>query len=105
MNDNGVIKGPHISTKDYPKNTKPYCFEKWVIERPLPRTHIYQSPAFFMQLMAAASAKEIGEGKFATFDVAKYLEDAKKKVILTNLGGIIDPHLQITYYLSAKVIK
>ena len=105
MNDLGAVKGVSISTKDYPKNTKPYCFEKWVIERPLPRTHIYQSPAFFMQLMAAASCEEIGKVRFATFDVAKYLEGAKRKVILTNLGGIIDPHLQITYYLSAKVIK
>ena len=83
------MKGTYVIKTDLDKNTSSTGY----------RFMMYQSPAFLMQLLAAASAKSISEWDFLNYDVAKYLESAKSEVIYTSVRGVAHPHYKETYYL------
>lgn len=65
-----------------------------------------QTPAYFMQLLAAVMAKEIKDTEFVVdMNVAERYESAKTAVIKSSLGGLKHPHYTESYYILAENVK
>ncbi len=63
---------------------------------------VCQSPAYFMQLLAAFMGKEIDAYRFAVeLNIADRYETAKTALIAVGLSGVEHPHYPETYYVLA----
>lgn len=66
---------------------------------------IYQTPGFFMQVLAAVRGGKLTQGTFLALNVAPYLETAKASISwLTFINGTDHPHFTQSYYLLATKI-
>ena len=91
-----------------PNNALPFCkitrydgwgFVGWNFD-------VCQQPEYFMQLIAAKMADQIGDFRFVMeLDVADKYEIAKESLVLSSLGGLEHPHYPESYYILAKHIK
>lgn len=90
-----------------PVNAMPYCFirqYKSGIINPYKYDQC-QTPAYFMQLLAAMMGGEINAYRFAVeLNIAKRYESAKTALVSAYLGGIEHPHYPETYYVLANNI-
>lgn len=90
-----------------PSNAKPYCFireYKSGVINPYKYDQC-QTPAYFMQLLAAMMGGEINAYRFAVeLNIAKRYESAKTALVSAYLGGIEHPHYTETYYVLANNI-
>ncbi|MBD5520240.1 MAG: VWA domain-containing protein [Lachnospiraceae bacterium] len=87
-----------------PDNARPYCIittydGNWNFDN-------CQTPAYFMQLLAATSSNYISKLQFVLeLNVAQRYENAKAALVKTTLGGIKHPHYTESYYLLANKIN
>ena len=90
-----------------PANALPYCFlyeykSGWFNPYKYDQC---QSPAYFMQVLAAMMGGEISAYRFAIeLNIAKRYEDAKGALVSAYLGGIEHPHYTESYYVLANNI-
>lgn len=84
-----------------PENAKPfYCSEENGIGY-----YICQTPAYFMQLVAAVSSDTQGKLNFQfASNISNRYEKAKGKLVLSKLSGINHPHYLQSYYILSKHI-
>lgn len=67
---------------------------------------VCQSPAYFMQILAAIMAEEINAYRFTVeLNIADRYEEAKSAIIKSYLGGIKHPHYTESYYVLANNVK
>lgn len=67
---------------------------------------VCQSPAYFMQILAAIMAGEINAYRFTVeLNIADRYEEAKSAIIKSYLGGIKHPHYTESYYVLANNVK
>lgn len=88
-----------------PSNALPYCkitrytgtaFWGWDFD-------VCQTPAYFMQVLAAKMAGTISNYRFVTeLNIADHYEDAKSAIISSAIGGLEHPHYTESYYVLAK---
>lgn len=91
-----------------PQNALPYCaitrydgswFWGWDFD-------VCQTPAYFMQILAATMSGTIGYYRFVVeLDVADRYESAKTEIIKSALSGIEHPHYTESYYVLAENLK
>lgn len=91
-----------------PNNALPYCIitrydgflcAGWDFD-------VCQTPAYFMQILAAKMGGEIDRYRFVIeLDIAKRYEKAKFGIIKSYVGGIEHPHYTESYYVLAKNIS
>lgn len=98
-NDTITVKGFSDPAND-PRNLQGY----YISEKNLLIYTVCQCPEYFLQLLAAKMGAEIGDLEFATWDVAKRYESAKRAIIRSAIGGIEHPHYTESYYVLAKNI-
>lgn len=90
-----------------PANALPYCFIReyksgWFNPYKYDQC---QTPAYFMQVLAAMMGGEIDAYRFAIeLNIAKRYEDAKGALVSAYLGGIEHPHYTESYYVLASNI-
>ena len=66
---------------------------------------VCQSPAYFMQILAAEMGGAISNYRFVVeLNVAKRYENAKSKIIESAIGGLEHPHYTESYYVLANHI-
>ena len=66
---------------------------------------VCQTPAYFMQLLAAFMAKEIDAYRFAVeLNIADRYENAKTALIDVGISGVEHPHYAETYYFLATYL-
>lgn len=90
-----------------PENALPYCkitrkdgswIGGWDFK-------VCQSPAYFMQILAAEMAGKIDNYRFVVeLNVAKRYEKAKLKIVESAIGGLEHPHYTESYYVLANHI-
>lgn len=90
-----------------PSNALPYCIITrydggalggWDFD-------VCQTPAYFMQLLAAFMGKEIDAYRFTVeLNIADRYEDAKSALIAVGISGVQHPHYTETYYVLADNI-
>lgn len=90
-----------------PANALPYCkitrydgglVSGWDFE-------VCQTPAYFMQILAAQMAGKIDKYRFVVeLNIAKRYENAKKAIIYSAIGGLEHPHYTESYYVLANHI-
>lgn len=90
-----------------PANALPYCIitrhdgfliAGWDFD-------VCQTPAYFMQILAAKMAGDIGNYRFVTeLNIADRYEDAKSHIIRSAIGGLQHPHYTESYYILASYI-
>lgn len=91
-----------------PGNALPYCiitrydgflFAGWDFD-------VCQTPAYFMQILAAymaKEAKEVGKKRFVVeLNIADRYENAKQHIIRSGIGGLEHPHYTESYYILAS---
>lgn len=88
-----------------PENALPYCeitrHDGWGIAGW--DFDVCQTPAYFMQLLAAKMANKIDNYRFVVeLNIATKYEKAKTAIASSALGGLAHPHYQETYYLLSK---
>ena len=67
---------------------------------------VCQTPAYFMQILAAKMSNVIGNYRFAVeLNIADRYESAKSAIIKSAIGGLEHPHYTESYYVLAKNIK
>ncbi|HEX3078763.1 MAG TPA: lipase family protein [Lachnospiraceae bacterium] len=91
-----------------PTNALPFCkitrysgglFSGWDFE-------CCQTPAYFMQILAAQMAGTINAYRFSVeLDIADRYEYAKTRIISSAIGGLAHPHYQESYYVLANHIQ
>ena len=91
-----------------PTNALPYCkitrydggwVSGWDFE-------VCQTPAYFMQILAAKMGGTIGNYRFVVeLNIAKRYEAAKSSIISSALGGVEHPHYVESYYLLADQVR
>ena len=87
-----------------PANARPYCIittydGNWNFNN-------CQTPAYFMQLLAATSSNYISDSQFVLeMNVAQRYEKAKAALVKTTMGKIKHPHYTESYYLLANKIN
>lgn len=91
-----------------PDNALPYCIitrydgflcTGWNFD-------VCQTPAYFMQILAAKMGGEINPYRFVVeLNIAKRYEKAKTGIIKSYLGGVENPHYTESYYILAKNIS
>lgn len=82
-----------------PNNALPYCI---IEDTGIIRYNftVCQTPAYFMQLLAATSTGEISGVTFLiSLNIADRYENAKTQLIQSKLGGIEHPHYLQSYYI------
>lgn len=90
-----------------PANALPYCYIRdyksgWLNPYKYDQC---QTPAYFMQVLAAMMGGEIDAYRFAIeLNIAKRYEDAKGALVSAYLGGIEHPHYTESYYVLASNI-
>ena len=107
-NDNITIRNRGISQKSrenakklIPDNAKPYC----IITDIGNDFAVCQTPAYFMQLIAAVTKGEISGSVFLLrLNIADRYEKAKKMIVKSALGGLEHPHYTESYYILANNI-
>ena len=68
--------------------------------------HMCQTPAYFMQLLAANMAKVIGKYRFVVeLNIADRYEKAKTAIAAAALSGIDHPHYTETYYVLTTGVQ
>ena len=98
-----------IALAKIPENAKKYCeialydqggvFSRWDFK-------ICQTPAYYMQLMAAVSADELDKITFGVeLDIAPRYRWAHPNVVASALAGIKHPHFPETYYVLSGHVK
>ncbi len=91
-----------------PQNALPYCritrydgflLSGWNFEQ-------CQTPAYFMQILAAVMSNTISQYRFVVeLDMAERYEAAKRRIILSAIGGVEHPHYTESYYVLAKNVR
>lgn len=91
-----------------PENALPYCkitrydgwaFVGWDFD-------VCQTPAYFMQILAAKMANKISNYRFVVeLNIADRYESAKTAIISSAIGGLEHPHYTESYYVLAKNIS
>lgn len=121
-NDHGDNSNDTITIKNYgvskesreaainkiPTNALPYCIitrydggwsSGWDFE-------VCQTPAYFMQVLAAQMAGEISVYRFVVeLNIANRYESAKKAIILSAIGGLKHPHYTESYYVLSNHMR
>lgn len=90
-----------------PENAKPYCYIREYDGGGIGGYDfdVCQTPAYFMQLIAAIMGKEISAYRFAVeLNIARRYETAKGAIIAAYLSGIEHPHFTESYYVIADNI-
>lgn len=67
--------------------------------------HIYQQPAFLMQMLAAYQSGQLSQFDFLGIAVVPYLSNAKLAIISAGLGGMQHPHYVESYYLLSTKLS
>lgn len=68
--------------------------------------NVCQSPAYFMQILAAQMAGKINAYRFVVeLNVAKRYEKAKSKIVESAIGGLEHPHYTESYYVLANHVS
>lgn len=90
-----------------PTNALPYCkitrynggfISGWDFD-------VCQTPAYFMQILAAIMSEEISAYRFTVeLNIADRYEKAKNAIISSYLGGVEHPHYPESYYILSKHI-
>ena len=88
-----------------PENATPYCkitrydgrfIAGWDFD-------VCQTPAYFMQILAAVMSEEIGYYRFAVeLNIADRYESAKSAIVAAALGGVKHPHYPESYYILSN---
>ncbi|MCH5304380.1 MAG: VWA domain-containing protein, partial [Ruminococcus sp.] len=90
-----------------PVNARPYCGINYVSK--LLASYSFencQTPAYFMQILAAMMGGEISAYRFAVeLDIADRYETAKTQIVYGAIAGITHPHYTESYYVLADNIK
>lgn len=91
-----------------PDNALPYCkitrYEGWLFVGW--NFDVCQTPAYFMQILAAKMAGSIGNYRFVVeLNIADRYESAKTAIIRSAIGGLEHPHFTESYYVLAKNMK
>lgn len=107
----GMSKGSREEAIDkIPDNAIPYCtitrydggwFFGWDFD-------ICQTPAYFMQLLAAVLAEDIeidGYSFAFVFDISDRYDKAHRRIISSYIGGLEHQHYRESYYLLAQKIS
>lgn len=91
-----------------PTNALPYCI---INDKDVPIGSkkadftVCQTPAYFMQLIAATMSGDLDGGVFfASLNIADRYENAKKQLIDTRIGGVKHPHYLQGYYILSTHI-
>lgn len=104
----GMSKGSREKAiNKIPTNALPYCriirydgglVSGWDFE-------VCQTPAYFMQILAAQMAGKIDKYRFVVeLEIAERYKDAKKAIIFSAIGGLEHPHYTESYYVLANHI-
>lgn len=89
-----------------PKNARPYCGINYVSKFLANYTfENCETPAYFMQILAAMMGGEISSYRFAVeLDIADRYESAKTQIVYGAVCGITHPHYTESYYVLADNI-
>lgn len=108
IRNNGISKNSREEAiGKIPSNALPYCeitrydggwIGGWDFE-------VCQTPAYFMQILAAKMAGTIGNYRFVVeLNIADRYESAKTAIIRSAIGGLEHPHYTESYYVLANHI-
>lgn len=91
-----------------PENALPYCkitrydgwaFAGWNFD-------VCQTPAYFMQILAAKMSNKISNYRFAVeLNIADRYESTKTAIVSSALGGLEHPHYTESYYVLSKNVS
>lgn len=89
-----------------PVNARPYCGINYVSKFLANYTfENCETPAYFMQILAAMMGGEISSYRFAVeLDIADRYESAKSQIVYGAIAGITHPHYTESYYVLADNI-